>query len=106
MTIKFEMVNEDDALVNKVKETILADIAASGSAGVYRFTCVCLGQVPGIDHSTADTKVKLALDSLLEDGLIEGKEVKTVLPPSFGYTAYSLTDTYYSSEYNPNNYQD
>ena len=102
MTITFEQLTDDNALLEQVKAAILAKIAVSdGVPGAYTLGIECMRKVPGINPSNVDDKVELAIAALDKDGLIEGKETTGVIEQLRSYTGYELTNVYYTSEHNP-----
>ena len=97
MTITFEQLIDDNTLLEKVKAAILARIAAMGPAEVYILTRECLTHIPELTPFNFESNIKQALDSLMEEGMLERTTEN-------GVTTYDLTDAYYPSEHNPNNY--
>ena len=82
----------------KVEATILALLAASGPCDMAQINAEVKLQVPGIDKGKMN-HVLASRTSLLEQGLIEA-DSETL----DSVTAYDLSDSYYPSEHNPNNY--
>lgn len=90
--------NSDKELLLKVKAAILALLASVGQSTAKAIEKEALTQVPGLTPFNFEIIIKRALKSLIGDGMIERAtewRVKT----------YELTDLYYDSEHNSNNYE-
>ena len=87
---------DNNALLEQVKAAILAKIAAMGPCNSDEMRQEVLTQVPAVNSDNMHTLVYQARKQLIEEELIEEDEA----------IVYDLSDSYYSSEHNPNNYQE